>query len=336
MQERKIGSLSVSPTGLGAMNISSGYGPADEENSAQLLQAALEAGVTFFDTAHLYGAGHNETFIGKVMSTHRQKFVLATKCGMSPDGINGRPDVIRKQCETSLKRLKTEVLDLYYLHRMDPDVPIEESVGAMATLIKEGKVQELGLSEVCCATIERARTEYPIAAVQSEYSLWSRTPERGVLALCRKLGITFVPFSPLGRGFLAGSSKSVDELPESDLRSTIARPRFEPDAFAKNKALLAEFEVIARDNSCTMAQLALAWLLAIEDKTMVPIPGTRNIQHMKDNAAAATIELNDTTVASLDALINESTVTGTRYTAERMLETDSERDVITDECSPDC
>jgi aryl-alcohol dehydrogenase-like predicted oxidoreductase len=327
LQERKIGSLSVSPTGLGSMNISFGYGPADEETSAQLLLDALEAGITFFDTAHMYGAGHNETFIGKVLSAHRQKFVLATKCGLSPDGISGRPDVIRKQCETSLKRLKTEVLDLYYLHRVDPDVPIEESVGAMATLIKEGKVQELGLSEVCCETIERAQTEHPIAAVQSEYSLWSRTPESGVLDLCRKLGITFVPFSPLGRGFLAGSSKSVDELPDNDLRATIARPRFEPDAFAENEALLVEFKAIAQDNSCTMAQLALAWLLAIEDQTMVPIPGTRNIQHMKDNAASASVNLNDSTVAALDALINESTVTGTRYTTDRMQETDSERDV---------
>ena len=180
---------------------------------------------------------------------------------------------------------------------------------------------------MCCATIERAQSEYALAAVQSEYSLWSRTPESGVLDLCRKLGITFVPFSPLGRGFLAGSSKSVDELPDNDLRCTIARPRFEPDAFAKNQALLVEFGEIAKDNDCTMAQLALAWLLAIEDQTLVPIPGTRNIQHMKDNAASANIALSESTVAALDALINESTVTGTRYTADRMLETDSERDV---------
>ena len=327
MQERKIGSLSVSPTGLGSMNISFGYGPADETASAEMLLAALDAGITFFDTAHMYGAGHNETFIGKVLASHRQKFVLATKCGLSPDGISGRPEVIRKQCETSLKRLNTEVLDLYYLHRVDPDVPIEESVGTMAKLKQEGKVQELGLSEVCCDTIERAQSEHPIAAVQSEYSLWSRTPENGVLELCRKLGITFVPFSPLGRGFLAGSSKSVDELPDNDLRATIARPRFEPEAFAKNEALLVEYKAIADDNSCTMAQLALAWLLAIEDKTMVPIPGTRNMQHMKDNAASASINLTESTVAALDALINESTVTGTRYTADRMIETDSERDV---------
>ncbi len=327
MQERKIGSLSVSPTGFGSMNVSFGYGPADEETSEQLLLEALEAGITFFDTAHMYGGGHNEKFLGKVLSSHRQKFVLATKCGLSGDGISGRPDVIRKQCETSLKRLKTDVLDLYYLHRLDPDVPIEESVGAMATLVKAGMVQELGLSEVCCATIERAQTEHPIAAVQSEYSLWSRTPENGVLELCRKLGITFVPFSPLGRGFLAGSSKSVDELPDNDLRATIARPRFEPDAFAKNQALLVEFAAIARDNECTMAQLALAWLLTIEDQTLVPIPGTRSIQHMKDNAASANIMLTESTVAALDALINESTVTGSRYTADRMLETDSERDV---------
>ena len=328
MQERKIGSLSVSPTGLGAMNISFGYGPADEEASAEMLLAALDTGITFIDTAHMYGAGHNETFIGKILSAHRQKFVLATKCGLSPDGISGRPDVIRKQCETSLKRLKTEVIDLYYLHRVDPDVPIEESVGAMATMVEKGMVRELGLSEVCCETIERAQTEHPIAAVQSEYSLWSRTPESGVLALCRKLGITFVPFSPLGRGFLAGSSKNVDELADNDLRATIARPRFEPEAFAKNEALLVEFKAIADENNCTMAQLALAWLLAIEDKTLVPIPGTRNMQHMKDNAASASVNLSESAVAAVDALINETTVTGTRYTTDRMVETDSERDVM--------
>jgi len=328
LQERKIGSLSVSPTGLGCMNISFGYGPADEAESEAMLLAALDEGITFFDTAHMYGAGHNETFIGKVLSTHRQKFILATKCGLSPDGINGSPDVIRKQCETSLSRLQTDVIDLYYLHRVDSNVPIEESVGAMAQLVKEGKVREIGLSEVCCDTLSRAHAESPIAAVQSEYSLWSRTPETGVLKLCQELGATFVPFSPLGRGFLAGSSRNVSELADNDLRCTIARPRFEPEAFAKNEKLLDEFGAIAKDNKCTMAQLALAWLLAIENETLVPIPGTRNIQHMRDNAAAMTIELSEPTVAALDALINESTVIGTRYTTDRMFETDSERDVI--------
>lgn len=310
------------------MNLSFGYGEADEGTSERLLLDALDAGITFLDTAHMYGAGHNETFIGKVLSSHRQRYVLATKCGLSPAGINGHPDIIRQQCETSLQRLKTDVIDLYYLHRVDPAVPVEESVGAMAELVQAGKVRELGLSEVCTGTLERAHAVHPIAAVQSEYSLWSRTPESGVLQACQRLGIAFVPFSPLGRGFLAGSAKCVSELPDNDLRSTIARPRFEPEAFAHNERLLVEFGTIAENNNCTMAQLALAWLLAIENETLIPIPGTKDIQHMLDNAASAAVKLDESTVAALDALINESTVTGTRYTLDRMAETDSERDVI--------
>lgn len=328
MTSRKIGSLSVSPTGLGCMNLSFGYGPADEKTSAQLLLDALDVGVNFFDTAFTYGAGHNETLVGQVLSPHRQKFVLATKCGLSPEGINGHPDTIRQQCETSLQRLQTDIIDLYYLHRVDPNVPIEDSVGAMSELVKAGKVREIGLSEVCCDTLERAQATYPIAAVQSEYSLWSRTPEHGMLDACAKHGITFVPFSPLGRGFLAGSSNDVTQLPDNDLRATIARPRFEPDAFAQNKQLLVAFQECAQTHKCTMAQLALAWLLARENKTMVPIPGTRVIQHMKDNAASAQIELDSETINTLDAMINESTVVGRRYNDVRMAEADSERDVL--------
>lgn len=328
MHTRQIASLSVSPTGLGCMNLSFGYGPADEKTSAELLLDALDSGVTFLDTAYMYGGGHNEAFVGKVLSAHRQKFVLATKCGLSPDGINGHPDTIRQQCETSLQRLQTDVIDLYYLHRVDPDVPIEDSVGAMAELVKAGKVREIGLSEVCCDTLERAHATYPIAAVQSEYSLWSRTPEHGMLETCAKHGITFVPFSPLGRGFLAGSSNDVTQLPDNDLRATIARPRFESDAFAQNKQLLVSFDAYAQKHDCTMAQLALAWLLARENGTMVPIPGTRVIQHMRDNAASAEIKLDSDTVHALDALINESTVVGHRYTDDRMAEADSERDVL--------
>lgn len=316
----------MSPTGLGCMNVSFGYGTVDEETASRVLLEALDAGITFFDTAFVYGAGHNETFIGKVLSPHRNRFVLASKCGMSPDGINGRPETIRKQCETSLKRLQTDVIDLYYLHRLDDNVPIEESVGTMADLAREGKVRELGLSEVSCQTLTKAQKEHKIAAVQSEYSLWSRTPEHGMLALCASTGTAFVPFSPLGRGFLAGSAKPVTDLADDDLRCTIARPRFEPDAFATNQKLLTAFEQLAKDNSCTMAQLALAWLLAIEDERLVPIPGTRSVQHMKDNAASASIVLTPQTLAQLDELINESTVEGARYTAERMASTDSERD----------
>lgn len=312
------------------MNLSFGYGPADEKTSAQLLLDALDEGVTFFDTAYMYGGGHNETLVGQVLSPHRQKFVLATKCGLSPKGVDGHPDTIRQQCETSLQRLQTDVIDLYYLHRLDPAVPIEDSVGAMAELVKAGKVREIGLSEVCCDTLERAQVTFPIAAVQSEYSLWSRTPEHGVLDTCTKYGITFVPFSPLGRGFLAGSSNNVTHLPDNDLRATIARPRFEPEAFAQNKQLLIAFDTYAKQHDCTMAQLALAWLLARENETMVPIPGTRVIQHMKDNAASAQIKLDLDTINALDVLINESTVVGQRYTNDRMVEADSERDVQLD------
>jgi len=316
------------------MNLSFGYGKVDEETASRVLLEALDAGITFFDTAFMYGAGHNETLMGKVLPPHRKRFVLASKCGLGPDGIDGRPETIRKQCETSLKRLQTEVIDLYYLHRLDSQVPIEESVGAMSDLVREGKVQELGLSEICCPTLKRAQSEHTIAAVQSEYSLWSRTPEHGMLELCASSGVTFVPFSPLGRGFLAGSAKSVSELAEDDLRCTIARPRFEAEAFAANQRLLEEFEKLATENDCTMAQLALAWLLSIEDKRLVPIPGTRSIQHMKDNAASANIQLTPETLARVDALINESTVQGTRYTADRMKSTDSERDVPLEDARP--
>jgi len=310
------------------MNLSFGYGAADEGESAALLHEALDIGVNFLDTAFMYGAGHNENLIGKVLSEHRQRFVLATKCGLSPAGIDGHPDTIREQCNISLQRLQTDVIDLYYLHRVDPAVPIEDTVGAMKGLVEAGKVREIGLSEVCVDTLERAHAVHPIAALQSEYSLWSRTPESGVLEACHRLGVTFVPFSPLGRGFLAGSAVDVTQLAETDLRATIARPRFEPEAFANNQRLLEQFGAIAANTNCTMAQLALAWLLAIEKQTMVPIPGTRDIKHMRDNAASANVMLTDTAMTELDALINESTVSGTRYTSDRMAEADSERDVV--------
>ncbi|NND90657.1 MAG: aldo/keto reductase [Granulosicoccus sp.] len=328
MVTRKIGSLSVSPTGLGCMNVSFGYGEASDATSEALFREALDVGVTFLDTAYMYGAGHSEKLIGKSLSSERHRFVLATKCGLSPQGIDGHPDTIRQQCETSLVRLQTDVIDLYYLHRVDPAVPVEESVGAMSQLVASGMVREIGLSEISSETLRRAHAVHPIAAVQSEYSLWSRTPEHGMLATCREIGASFVPFSPLGRGFLAGSAKDVSQLAEKDLRATIARPRFETAAFTANSRLLEPFGRIAREQGCTMAQLALAWLLSIENQTLVPIPGTRNIQHMRDNARSADIRLEEATVQALDALINESTVTGTRYTAERMAEADSERDVV--------
>ncbi len=326
MHDRKIGSLSVSAIGLGCMNMSFGYGPVDDEVSTQLLNQALDTGYRFLDTAMVYGSGHNESLIGKALGSRRNEYVLATKCGLSRDGINGRPEVIAESCDASLKRLSTDVIDLYYLHRVDPKVPIEESVGAMARLVDEGKVREIGLSEVCSDTLKRACKEYPIAALQSEYSLWSRTPERGVLDACAELGVTMVPFSPLGRAFLTGKAQDVTHLDEDDLRCTIARPRFEPEAFAENIKLLEPFGEIAKANNCTMAQLALAWLLHGQDRTMVSIPGTKHIEYMEENAAASEIVLDNETVAQLNDLINENTIIGERYTAERMAGADSERD----------
>ncbi|OED38599.1 aldo/keto reductase [Chromatiales bacterium (ex Bugula neritina AB1)] len=330
MHNRTIGSLSVSAIGLGCMNMSAGYGPADDTVSTRLLNEALDQGYTFLDTAEMYGFGHNESLIGNALSSRRNEYVLATKCGLSKKGFDGSAAGIAQSCEASLKKLKTDVIDLYYLHRLDPEVPIEESVAALAKLVEEGKVREIGLSEVCCETLQRAHAVHPIAALQSEYSLWSRTPERGVLDMCEKLGTTLVPFSPLGRAFLTGKAQDVSQLPENDLRCTIARPRFEPQAFAENSALLGPFAEVAEKNGCSMAQLALAWLLAHSDSTgakkLVPIPGTKHIEYMQENAAAGDIALDAETVAELDALINESTVIGERYVEARMREADSERD----------
>lgn len=326
MHQRQIGSLSVSAIGLGCMNMSQGYGPGDDDESIKLLNQALDTGYTFLDTATIYGHGHNEELINKALSSRRNEYVLASKCGLSKDGIQGHPKTIASHCHDSLKRLGTDVIDLYYLHRVDPNVPIEESVGALARLITDGKVREIGLSEVCCENLERACQEHPIAALQSEYSLWSRTPERGILEACKKHNVAFVPFSPLARAFLTGKATDVTELTENDLRCSIARPRFEPEAFAKNKRLLTPYEAIANRNGCSMAQLALAWLLALEDETLIPIPGTKHIDYMTENAAASEIKLDAATVAELNELINESTVVGTRYSEDRMRDADSERD----------
>ncbi|MCP4182574.1 MAG: aldo/keto reductase [Hyphomicrobiales bacterium] len=327
MHQRKIGSLTVSGLGLGCMNMSFGYGAADDKVSTRLLNQAIDTGYTFFDTALVYGSGHNESLIGSAISQRRHEYILATKCGLSREhGINGRPDLILESCEASLKRLQTDYIDLYYLHRVDPNVAIEESIGAITRLVEQGKVREIGLSEVCSENLKRAHREYSIAAVQSEYSLWSRTPERAVIKTCKELGVTLVPFSPLGRAFLTGKAKDVSQLPDDDLRCTIARPRFEPDAFARNKKLLEPFAAIAQANDCSMAQLALAWLMARENRTMVPIPGTKRIEFMEENAGASEIVLDRSTVDELDELINESTISGTRYTAARMADTDAERD----------
>ena len=313
------------------MNVSMGYGPRiADDDAGKLFNAALDHGYRFLDTASLYGLGHNESLIGKYLKSRRDEFVLASKCGFSrtDDGktvMDGRPEVLRQTCEASLRRLDTNVIDLYYLHRIDPKVPVEESVGALADLVREGKIRTIGLSEICADSLRRAHAVHPVTAVQSEYSLWSRTPERGILATCAELGIAFVPFSPLARQFLTGKCRDVTQLDEDDIRATIARPRFEPENFARNSELLVPFGAIAERVGCSMAQLALAWLLAQGDY-LVPIPGTRQMQRMIENAGAAEVELDAATLAELDALINEDTVAGHRYTDALMQSTDSEKD----------
>ena len=331
MQQRQIGPFTVSAIGLGCMNVSMGYGlRIDDDEAGRLFNAALDQGYTFLDTASLYGLGHNESVIGKYLASRRDEYILASKCGFSrtEDGktvMDGRPEVLKQTCEESLQRLNTDVIDLYYLHRIDPQVSVEESVGALADLVAQGKIKTIGLSEISSASLQRAHATHPITAVQSEYSLWTRTPERKILTTCAELGVAFVPFSPLARQFLTGKCKDVTTFIEDDIRVSIARPRFEPENFAANEKLLVPFGEIATRQGCSMAQLALAWLLAQGDN-IVPIPGTKHMDWMIENAGAGDITLDASTVAELDQLINEDTVTGYRYTDALMASTDSEKD----------
>ncbi|PWQ97911.1 aldo/keto reductase [Leucothrix arctica] len=335
MHTRKLGSLEVSAVGLGCMNMSMGYGAADRDTSIRLLNEALDSGYSFLDTATLYGGGHNELLIGEALRTRRNEYVLASKCGMERDidgktVTDGRPENIKRQCENSLKRLQTDVIDLYYLHRMDAGVPIEESVGALGDLVKEGKLREIGLSEISSETLMRAHKEFPVGAVQSEYSLWSRTPELKMLATCEALGVAFVPFSPLGRQFLTGKSVNNSLLGPEDIRCTNAKPRFDPACFGQNIKLLDPYSKVANRVGCSMAQLALAWVLSQQDsqghKRLIPIPGTKHIEYMHENRQASEIALDDDTIAELNDLINEMTIAGERYTDALMKSIDSERD----------
>ena len=332
MHTRTIGPFTVSAIGLGCMNVSMGYGPRqDDDESGRLLNAALDQGYSLLDTAAMYGMGHSEELIGKFLASRRDEYVLASKCGIFRGAdkdkieINGRPEVLMQTCEDSLRRLNTDVIDLYYLHRIDPKVPIEESIGALSRLIEQGKIQTIGVSETSSASLRRAHAEHPITAVQSEYSLWTRTPERQMLATCADLGIAFVPFSPLARQFLTGKCPDVNGVLEDDIRATIARPRFEPENFALNRKLLEPYSEIAERNGCSMAQLALAWLLARGDN-IVPIPGTKHMEWMIENAGAADINLDKATVDELDELINEETVAGRRYSDAVFAAADSEQD----------
>lgn len=314
MEKRQIGPFNVSAIGLGCMSLSHSYGPPPSEDQAErVLLGALDAGYTFFDTAAVYGLGHNERLVGRVLKPHRDKFVLASKCGMTNGeerDLNGAPERLKKTCEESLARLGVDVIDLYYLHRWDKRIPIEESVGALADLVKEGKIRSIGLSEVGAANLRKAHAVHPIAALQTEYSPWTRNPEIAVLDACRELGVTFVAFSPVARGFLAGGASDPDKFGKGDFRR--AMPRFLGDALAANLKLLDAFAALARDAGCTPAQLCLAWLLH-KDPTIVPIPGTSDPDHMVENAVSATVQLSAELVARVDVLVNERTVSGARY-----------------------
>jgi aryl-alcohol dehydrogenase-like predicted oxidoreductase len=331
MHNRQLGPFTVTAIGLGCMNLSHAYGtPPSAEQGERVLLAALDAGVTLFDTAALYGFGANETLVGRVLKPHRQKFTLCSKGGMAgvagDDGtvrrvIDGRPDAILKNCEDSLRRLQTDVIDLYYLHRWDKKVPIEESVGAMARLVEQGKVRTIGLSEVSAATIRKAHAVHQLSAVQTEYSLWTRNPEIGVLDTCRELGITFVAFSPVARGFLADALHDVARLDAKDIRKTM--PRFEPANYEANLKLLPGFKALAQEAACTPAQLALAWLLH-KAPHIVPIPGTTSVEHLREDLAAADVKLSPGIIERAEALINQQTVQGNRYSAQSRVEVDTE------------
>ena len=326
MNTRPLGPFKVSAIGLGCMNLSHAYGtPPPREQAEALLLNALDRGVTLFDTAALYGFGLNEELVGQVLAPHRSKFTLASKGGLhGVDGkrvVDGRPETLKWSCEQSLKRLRTEVIDLYYLHRWDQRVPIEDSVGALSDLVREGKVRSLGLSEVSATTLRRAHAVHPITAVQTEYSLWTRNPEIAVLDACRDIGAAFVAFSPLARGFLTGTLRDVGTLGERDIRRSM--PRFEPANYAANLKLLDGLADIAAGLQCSMPQLALAWLLA-KAEHIIPIPGTRSIAHLQDDLGAANVVLDAATMQRLDALINQRTVVGPRYDAAAQAGVDTE------------
>ncbi|WP_342128429.1 aldo/keto reductase [Hydrogenophaga sp. OTU3427] len=331
MQQRQLGPFTVSAIGLGCMNICHAYGaPVSAQQAERVLLAALDAGVTHFDTAALYGFGASETLVGQVLSAHRSRFTLASKCGMggvdvNGDGklvrvIDGRPETLRATCEAALKRLRTDVIDLYYLHRWDKKVPIEDSVGALSDLVRAGKIQTIGLSEVSATTLRKAHAVHPITALQTEYSLWTRNPEIAVLDACRELGVAFVAFSPVARGFLCGPL-DINAFDAKDIRR--AMPRFAPDNYARNLALLPPYLAIAQELGCSPAQLAIAWLLH-KAPHILPIPGTANVEHLRDDLGADGVQLSTEVMARLEALINESTVAGNRYTAQANSEVDTE------------
>lgn len=328
MKQRQLGTsgLTVSAIGLGCMGMSQSYGTVDDAESIRTIQCALDLGVTFLDTADAYGKGANETLVGKAIRGRRHEVVLASKFGLipGPSGpateVDGRPERVRPSCEVSLARLGVDAIDLYYLHRVDPRTPIEETVGAMAELVREGKVRFVGLSEAGPETLGRAHRTHPIAALQSEYSLWSREPERAVVPACRKLGIGFVAFSPLGRGFLSGAVKSLEKLEQNDVRRRL--PRFQEENLQRNIVLVERLEAMARSKRCSAPQLALAWLLA-KGRDIIPIPGTKRRRYLEENAQAPEIVLSAEDQAALEEAFPAGSAAGARYPPEsmRLLET---------------
>jgi aryl-alcohol dehydrogenase-like predicted oxidoreductase len=326
MQQRHLGPFSVSAIGLGCMNLSHAYGPPPpDEHGVALIHRALDRGVNFFDTAALYGFGANETLVGRALKAHRSKITLASKCGLhGVDGkrvVDGRPQTLKWSCEQSLQRLGTDVIDLFYLHRWDKSVPIEDSVGAMADLVRQGKVRTLGLSEVSAATLKRAHAVHPIVALQTEYSLWTRNPEIAVLDACREIGAAFVAFSPVARGFLSNNPPDPATFAPSDIRRSM--PRFDATNWPANLALLPGLRALADEAGCSVSQLALAWLLA-KAPHIVPIPGTSSIAHLEDDLGAAAVTLAPGQIARAEALVNRHTVRGGRYDAAAQAGVDTE------------
>ena len=324
MQFRKLGNggLVVSALGLGCMGMSGVYGAADEASAISTIHQAIDLGVNFLDTADAYGAGHNETLISKAIGDRRDKVIIATKFGLSDIStggytipVNGRPEYVRSACEASLQRLGVDTIDLYYQHRVDPHTPIEATIGAMAELVKEGKVRFLGLSEASAQTIRRAHAIHPIAALQSEYSLWSRDVEAEILPTCRELQIGFVPWSPLGRGFLTGEIKTFDDLDANDWRRV--SPRFQGDNFGRNLDLVAQIKQMADAKNCSPAQLAIAWLLDRGDD-IVPIPGTKRVAYLLENLGALDVKLTDREFDLIDAVLPKGAAAGDRYPAAMM------------------
>jgi aryl-alcohol dehydrogenase-like predicted oxidoreductase len=317
MEYRRLGrsSLVVSAIGLGCMGMSQSYGTPDEPESIATIHHAIERGITFLDTADMYGAGQNEVLVGRALQRQRNQIILATKFGnvRHPDGsmgVNGRPEYVQGACEASLRRLRIPAIDLYYQHRVDPDVPIEETIGAMARLVEQGKVRYLGMSEAAAKTIRRAHATHPITALQNEYSLWTRDPEEEILGLCRELGIGFVAYSPLGRGFLTGQITRNDAFAPNDFRRI--SPRFQGDNFQKNLPLVERIQQVASEKCCTAAQLALAWVLA-RDKEMVPIPGTKRRTYLDEDLGALDLELTAADLSRMNEIAPRGVAVGARY-----------------------